>query len=65
MAFNEAVRAQNSRFWAPWEECDVLISNFDLRQDAREQEIDALKTAKHLLSPSARASHSLPMLFVP
>ncbi|CAK9003202.1 unnamed protein product [Durusdinium trenchii] len=32
------------------EECDLLMNKFDLRQEAREQEIDALVTAKSILS---------------
>jgi len=32
------------------EECDFLLGNFDLRQEAREQEMEALVTAKSILS---------------
>lgn len=32
------------------EECDFLMSKFDLRQEAREQEMEALVTAKSILS---------------
>lgn len=32
------------------EECDFLLGNFDLRQEAREQEVEALVTAKSILS---------------
>eukprot|EP00439_Symbiodinium_sp_Y106_P061108 s162_g9.t1 len=32
------------------EECDFLVTNFGLRQDARSQEIEALHTAKAVLS---------------
>lgn len=32
------------------EECDFLLGNFDLRQEAREQEMESLVTAKSILS---------------
>eukprot|EP00913_Durusdinium_trenchii_P002531 g2340.t1 len=50
------------------EECDLLMNKFDLRQEAREQEIDALVTAKSILSHWARGSEqrcsALSILFV-
>eukprot|EP00928_Gymnodinium_smaydae_P074030 TRINITY_DN57119_c0_g1_i1.p1 TRINITY_DN57119_c0_g1~~TRINITY_DN57119_c0_g1_i1.p1 ORF type:complete len:765 (+),score=278.64 TRINITY_DN57119_c0_g1_i1:77-2296(+) len=36
-------------------ECDYLIKNFDLRQQARQEEIDAMQQAKQILSGAAAA----------